>query len=212
MAKKHKVFIVDDHPILVDGLTKMINHEKDMEFCGSASSCREALEEIASAKPDIAIIDINLKDSSGLDLITSLSIPVLVLSMHDENVYAERALLAGARGYIMKEEKAEKMVHAIRHILSGQIYLSPNITTKILDRRIGKSISDSPLETLSNREIAVFQMVGEGFTRREIAQKLFLSPKTIDSYYSHIKEKLNLKNNQELIRKATLHVHSPGIK
>lgn len=212
MVKKYQVFLVDDHPILIDGLTKMINHEKDMEFCGSASSYEEALDKITSTKTDIAIVDLNLKGGSGLDLIENISIPVLVLSMHDENVYAERAILAGARGYIMKEEETEKMIYAIRHILSGQIYLSPNITTKILDRRMGKSIPGSPLEVLSNREIVVFQMVGEGFTRKEIAEKLFLSPKTIDTYYSNIKEKLRLRNNQELIRQATLYVHSAGIK
>ena len=207
--RKARILIVDDHPIVRQGLVQMLGHEPDMEACGEAESAAEALKAIAAAAPDAAIVDLSLKDSSGLELLKDIRVryprlPVLVLSVYDESMYAERALRAGARGYMMKEEAAEKVVTAIRRILAGQIYLSEAMASRLLhvlvDGRPDAGLS--PAERLSDRELEVFQLIGQGFGNTEIARRLHLSPKTVETYRGHIKEKLNLSGATELLQHA----------
>lgn len=207
--RKARILIVDDHPIVRQGLVQMLGHEPDMEACGEAESAAEALKAIAAAAPDAAIVDLSLKDSSGLELLKDIRVryprlPVLVLSVYDESMYAERALRAGARGYMMKEEAAEKVVTAIRRILAGQIYLSEAMASRLLhvlvDGRPAAGLS--PAERLSDRELEVFQLIGQGFGNTEIARRLHLSPKTVETYRGHIKEKLNLSGATELLQHA----------
>jgi DNA-binding NarL/FixJ family response regulator len=207
--RKARILIVDDHPIVRQGLVQMLGHEPDMEACGEAESAAEALKAIAAAAPDAAIVDLSLKDSSGLELLKDIRVryprlPVLVLSVYDESMYAERALRAGARGYMMKEEAAEKVVTAIRRILAGQIYLSEAMASRLLhvlvDGRPDAGLS--PAERLSDRELEVFQLIGQGFGNTEIARRLHLSPRTVETYRGHIKEKLNLAGATELLQHA----------
>lgn len=203
------ILLVDDHPIVIEGLTQLINQQQDLIVCGEASDSPGALKAIEALKPNLAIIDISLKSGSGLDLIKSLQqrfpkLPVLVLSMHDESLYAERVLRAGARGYITKQEATEKLITAIRRILDGDIYLNEKVTSKILSRVISTSPAKnlSPVNGLSDRELEVFQLIGQGHGTREIAEMLHLSIKTIETYREHIKEKLKLSNAMELVRHA----------
>jgi DNA-binding NarL/FixJ family response regulator len=207
--QKARILIVDDHPIVRQGLVQMLGHEPDMEACGEAESAAEALKAIAAAAPDAAIVDLSLKESSGLELLKDIRVryprlPVLVLSVYDESMYAERALRAGARGYMMKEEAAEKVVTALRRILAGQIYLSEAMASRLLhvlvDGRPDAGLS--PAERLSDRELEVFQLIGQGFGNTEIARRLHLSPKTVETYRGHIKEKLNLSGATELLQHA----------
>jgi len=207
--RKARILIVDDHPIVRQGLVQMLGHEPDMEACGEAESAAEALKAIAAAAPDAAIVDLSLKDSSGLELLKDIRVryprlPVLVLSVYDESMYAERALRAGAKGYMMKEEAAEKVVTALRRILAGQIYLSEAMASRLLhvlvDGRPDAGLS--PAERLSDRELEVFQLIGQGFGNTEIARRLHLSPKTVETYRGHIKEKLNLSGATELLQHA----------
>jgi DNA-binding NarL/FixJ family response regulator len=207
--RKARILIVDDHPIVRQGLVQMLGHEPDMEACGEAESAAEALKAIAAAAPDAAIVDLSLKDSSGLELLKDIRVryprlPVLVLSVYDESMYAERALRAGAKGYMMKEEAAEKVVTAIRRILAGQIYLSEAMASRLLhvlvDGRPDAGLS--PAERLSDRELEVFQLIGQGFGNTEIARRLHLSPRTVETYRGHIKEKLNLSGATELLQHA----------
>lgn len=197
------------------GYAYLINAEMDLEVCGEADSAPEALEHIPEANPDLVIVDLTLKGMGGLELIKRLQthhddLPALVISMHDESLYADRALRAGARGYIMKSEVESVVVHAIRRILEGGVYVSDTLSTKILLQYTGATPGDgdSPLDQLSDRELEVFEYMGRGFTTREIAEKLALSPKTIDSYRTRVKEKLAIENNSELIRHAVLWVES----
>lgn len=207
--KKAKVFIVDDHPIVRQGLIQLINQETDLIVCGQADTVTAAMEKIDAVKPDIAIVDISLEGRSGIDLIKEVAVkpkalPVLVLSMHDEQLYAERALRAGAKGYVMKEEAPQKLLEAIRQILKGEIYVSKQVNTMLL-RRISKedgALHGSPVEILSDRELEVFQMIGQGKSTRQIAEQLNLSVKTIETYRSHIMEKLDLSNARELVQYA----------
>jgi len=207
--RKARILIVDDHPIVRQGLVQMLGHEADMEACGEAESAAEALKAIAAAAPDAAVVDLSLKDSSGLELLKDIRVryprlPVLVLSVYDESMYAERALRAGARGYMMKEEAAEKVVTAIRRILAGQIYLSEAMASRLLHLLVdGRPAAGlSPAERLSDRELEVFQLIGQGFGNTEIARRLHLSPKTVETYRGHIKEKLNLSGATELLQHA----------
>jgi len=206
---KRKVLIVDDHPIVRQGLAQLINQEKDLEVCGQAEDAHEAIRSIRDLGPDLIIVDISLRDTSGVDLIKDLRIqypdlPILTLSMHDEAVYGERALRAGARGYIMKQEATEKVVTAIRRVLAGEIYVSDDMAAKMVSRLVGgiSRKTGSPIETLSDRELEVFRMIGEGFNTREMAEKLHLSVKTIETYRAHIKDKLALQDASELLRAA----------
>jgi DNA-binding NarL/FixJ family response regulator len=211
VASKRKVFIVDDHPIVREGLAQMINREPDLAVCGDAREMQEALASIDVHKPHILIVDISLNGPDGLDLLKRIrakdpGLPVLILSMHDESIYAERALRAGANGYIMKQEATEKVLIALRRILNREIYVSDRVADKMLHRFVGAGRSDaakgSPLEALSDRELEVLHLIGEGHGTRQIAQELHLSVKTVESYQSHLKEKLSLKNCRELMQYA----------
>lgn len=212
---KRKILIVDDHPIVRDGLIRLIREEQDLTVCGQAEDAHQALKAISESRPDIAIVDITLKSSDGIDLMKSIrsqypKLPVLILSMHDEILYAERALRAGAQGYIMKQEASKKLMVAIHEILSGRIYCSDKISRRVMRKFArGKSdIKDSPIDSLSDRELQVFRLIGCGYRTSEIAKKLYLSVKTIETYRTHIKEKLNLANSAELLRYAILWVNS----
>lgn len=208
-GQKRKVFLVDDHPLVREWLTNLINQQADLTVCGEAESRPQAIQRIAELKPDVAIVDIALKGSSGLELIKDITeicpgLSVLVLSMHDESHYAERALRAGARGYIMKRENTRNVIVAIRRIIEGQLYLSNAIATTMAARLVGAEPpgASSPIEQLSDRELEVFQMLGQGRGTRQISQDLGLSLKTVQAYCARIKEKLNLKSASELLREA----------
>ncbi|MEZ5302266.1 MAG: response regulator transcription factor [Verrucomicrobiales bacterium] len=206
----HRIFIVDDHPISRMGLAQLLRLEQDIEVCGEAGSAREALDRIGESKPDLALIDITLPDKSGLELIKDIAamypkVLTLVLSMHDEQLYAERVLRAGGRGYIMKEAAPEHLSRAIRRVLAGDIYVSDAMSMRLLKLFTGKGperTPASPLERLSDREMEVFQLIGHGKASREIAEQLCISIRTIDAHRAHIKEKLGLKDATELVRYA----------
>lgn len=213
--EKYKVFIVDDHPLVREGLTRFINLQQDMSVCGEASSTHEALKWIPILQPDIVVLDLTLPDSYGLDLIKdmklmSLKALVLIFSMHDESLYAERALRAGAQGYIMKEEESKEVLRALRRILDGGIYLSEKMSAKMLHKLAeGASDENTPPEgMLSDRELQVFESIGRGRGTRQIAEELRISAKTVESYRAHIKVKIGLKNAHELIQHATHWVES----
>ena len=208
-VRKTRIFIVDDHPIVREGLSLMMNREPDMMVCGEAEEATRALQAIAAAKPDVLIVDISLSGPDGLDLLKSIrarypTLPVLILSMHDESIYAERALRAGANGYIMKQEATERVLVAVRQILSKKVYVSDRIANRMLQQYIKGSVSErkSPIADLSDRELEVFRLIGEGHGTRMIADELHLSVKTVESYQAHIKEKLSLKNGRELVQRA----------
>ena len=208
-SKKKTVFIVDDHPLLRQGLALLINRERDLAVCGEAEEAQSAMREITLKRPDILIADISLNGPDGLDLLKNLrtlypSLPVLILSMHDESIYAERALRARANGYIMKQEATEKVLVAVRRILSGDIYLSDRMANKLLHQYISGSAVDmrSRLSTLSDRELEVFRLIGEARSTRQIAEKLHLSIKTVETYQAHIKDKLSLRSGRELVQHA----------
>ncbi len=213
--KKANILIVDDHPIVRQGLTELVNHENDLIVCGQAEDANQAMKAVKELKPDIVIVDISLKETSGMELIKDLNVkypklPLLALSMHDESLYAERVLRAGAKGYIMKAEATEKVIMAIRKILSGEIYISDKMASKMMRKLVGGSseINASPVELLSDRELEVFQLIGKGFGTRQIAERLYLSVKTIETYRAHIKEKLNLEDSAALLRYAIQWINS----
>jgi DNA-binding NarL/FixJ family response regulator len=206
---KKAVFVVDDHPLLRQGLALLINREQDLIVCGEAEEAQAALRAIAEKKPDILIVDISLNGPDGLELLKNLrmlypDLPVLILSMHDESIYAERALRARANGYIMKQEATEKVLVAVRRILGGDIYLSDRMANKLLHHYISGSAADisSGLSVLSDRELEVFRLIGEGRGARQIAEKLHLSVKTVETYQAHIKDKLSLRSGRELVQHA----------
>lgn len=207
--RKYRIFLVDDHPILLQGLVDLINRQKDLEVCGQASRGSEAMEKAPRLKPDLTLVDITLKDGNGIELIKSLkafdpSMKMMVLSMHDERLYAERALRAGARGYIMKEEASENIVSAIQTVMKGEIYLSDHMKKRMLHHLVDgppEEIGFS-LDKLSDRELEVYQLIGNGYGTRQIAEKLNLSVKTIESYRESLKQKLKFADGQELVRHA----------
>jgi DNA-binding NarL/FixJ family response regulator len=206
---KSKVLIVDDHPIVRQGLAQLINQESDFVVCGDAGDIPQALQAIEESKPDVIIVDISLGHTSGIRLIEDLShnfpeLSILALSMHDESIYAERCLKAGAKGYIMKQEPPEKVVSALRKILEGDIYISDKLGTKLLHKFVTKraDTSGSPVELLSNRELEVFQLVGQGLKTRKIAEELNLSVKTVETYIDHIKKKMNFDDSRDLFLHA----------
>jgi DNA-binding NarL/FixJ family response regulator len=208
-VKKKTVFIVDDHPLLRQGLALLVNRERDLAVCGEAEEAQTAMREIVAKKPDILIADISLNGPDGLDLLKSLrmlypNLPVLILSMHDESIYAERALRARANGYIMKQEATEKVLVAVRRILGGDIYLSDRMANKLLHQYISGAPADmsSRLSVLSDRELEVFRLIGEARSTRQIAEKLHLSIKTVETYQAHIKDKLPLHSGRELVQHA----------
>ena len=204
-----RIVIVDDHPVVRLGLRQMLADEPDYEICGEAEGAPEALSVIDAACPDLVIVDVSLKNGSGLDLVKQLaardrSINVLVSSMHDETLFAERALRAGAKGYINKEEAVDCMVEALRRVHSGAIYLSQSMTDRLLQSIASGDLENgkAPLEQLSDREMEVFELIGQGLTTRGTAGHLGLSVKTVETYRENIKTKLNLENNNELICRA----------
>ena len=206
---KSTVYIIDDHPLLVQGLSDLINAQPDLEVVGTSGDWTVALKHLQKNEPSIVVLDITLENSNGVEVLKNLKVhfpglKVLMLSMHDENLYAMRSLKAGAAGYIMKAEATEKVVTAIRKILSGEVYLSDSMAKKMMSQLVGrrKDTGGSPLEDLSDRELEVFQMIGEGLTTRQIAEKLHLSVKTVETHRAHIKEKLNLSNSTELVQHA----------
>jgi DNA-binding NarL/FixJ family response regulator len=209
IKRKRKIFIVDDHPIVRRGLSQMINQETDLTVCGEADSAQHALESLKKSQPDLMIVDISLQGIDGIELIKIIktryeNLPVLVVSMHDESLFAERALRVGAKGYIMKQEAIEKMMEAIRRVLRGELYISEGVSANIVKRFInGKAEnSQSAIEILSDRELEVFQLIGQGVGTRQIADNLNVSIKTVESYRANIKEKLKLKNATELMKHA----------
>jgi DNA-binding NarL/FixJ family response regulator len=204
---KTQVLIVDDHPVVRDGLTTIINHERDLNVCGEADDAHEALKAVTELKPDVVVVDISLKNSDGIELTKSIKavhpkLSVIVLSVHDESVYAERALLAGAKAYLMKDAVSENIVKAIRTVLSGEIYVSNTISKKFLHKIAGDKAgtTKTPIENLSDREFEIFRLIGEGYKASQIAKQLHLSTKTIETYRSRIKEKINLPNATELLQ------------
>ena len=212
---KHTVLIVDDHPVVRQGLAQLINQEKDLEVRGYAEDAYQAMQAIKDVQPDMVIVDISLKDTSGIDLVKDMKIqypnlPILILSMHDESLYAERALRAGAKGYIMKHEATERVITAIRRVLVGEIYVSDTMAAKMVSKLATGAApqSASPVENLSDRELEVFRLIGEGHKTRDVADKLHLSVKTIETYRAHIKEKLGFKDGNELFRFAVEWVNS----
>jgi len=214
-GQRNRIFIVDDHPIVRKGLAQLINQEPDMVVCGEAENAQNALELLKRIRPDLAIVDISLQGIDGIELIKKIkdrdiNLPILVVSMHDESLFAERALKVGAKGYIMKQEAIEKMMEAIRKVIKGEVYVSERVSATIVKKFIdGKAESSrSPMEVLSNRELEVFQLIGQGFGTRQIAGELNVSIKTVESYRANIKEKLNLRNAAELIRHAVHYVDS----
>jgi len=209
IASKRKVFIVDDHPIVREGLALMINREIDLAVCGDAEEASCVLSRIEDLHPDLIIVDISLHGPDGLDLLKNIRavhphLPVLILSMLDEVLYAERALLAGANGYIMKQEATERVLIAIRRILEGEVYLSDRMANRMLHRFVGGDHAPqaSPIADLTDRELEVFRLIGDGCGTRQIAEALHISIKTVESYQAHIKEKLSLKNSRELVQRA----------
>jgi len=213
--KKIRIFIVDDHPIVYEGLQMLIKDEQDMEVCGTADNANSAIQEIPGQKPDIVIADISLKGGiSGIDMIKMIKsqhpgLCILALSMHDETLYAERAIRAGARGYIMKNEMTGTIVRAIRQIIGGKLYLSESMSSRLLDelifdqaKRIGHSI-----EKLTDRELEILELIGRGHRTSDIAKQLNVSVKTIDTHRLRIKKKLKLKNSAELVKYAIEWVH-----
>jgi DNA-binding NarL/FixJ family response regulator len=210
-AKKSKsrILLVDDHPIVRQGLAELIDHEKDLSICGTAEDIHKALDLVTELKPDLVIVDISLRGSNGLELLKNIKVRypkqvVLMLSMHDESLYAVRALRAGAAGYVMKQEATETLITAIQQVLRGEIYLSERMEKKMMQQLVGgpSARTGSPLEDLSDRELEVFNLIGQGHGTRQIAEELHLSIKTIESHRAHIKEKLNLKNATELVQHA----------
>jgi DNA-binding NarL/FixJ family response regulator len=208
-SAKAKIFLVDDHPIVRQGLGLLINREADLVVCGEADGAPAALQGIASLQPDLMVIDISLDGPDGIELLKTIRVkdpilPVLNLSMHEESTYAERSLRAGANGYIMKQEATERVLVAIRRILDGKVYLSERLTNRMLEQFVhgaGTSKKD-PLGTLSDRELEVYRLIGAGHGTRKIAEELHVSVKTVESYQAHIKEKLSLRNARELVQHA----------
>jgi DNA-binding NarL/FixJ family response regulator len=211
-SQKKRVFIVDDHPLVREWLTALINQQPDLTVCGEAPTAIEAIRAITDSKPDVAIVDISLKDSCGIELIKALketcpALTVLVLSMHEESRYAEHALRAGAGGYIMKRETTKKVIEAIRRVMEGKFYISDAIAQTITTQFVeGKTLATlSPVEQLSDRELAVFELIGQGLGTRQIAETLRVSMKTVQAYCARTKEKLNLRSATELLREAVRH-------
>jgi len=206
---KAKIFLVDDHPLVREWLTNLIHQQPDLVVCGEAETAPQALETIAKLKPEVAIVDISLKAGSGIELIKNIKalrppVAVIVLSMHDENLYAERALRAGARGYIMKRETAKKVIVGIRQVLEGNLYLSEHLTAIFAEKFLhGEHPGAAPsIAKLSDRELEVFQLLGEGYETRQIAESLHVSIKTVQAFCARIKEKLKLNSATELLREA----------
>lgn len=209
MKIRKKILIVDDHPVVIEGLKMLINKNESFTVCGEAMDATAAMKDIRISMPDLVIVDISLEGKSGIGLVSEIrqynpKLPVLVLSMYSESLFAERVLRAGARGYIMKKEMPEVLINAISQVLNGEIYLSKKMSTHLFDKLLsGKKVSKaSPIERLTDREYEVFQSIGKGLTTKEIAESLHLSKNTIETHRERIREKLALKDTRELLRYA----------
>jgi DNA-binding NarL/FixJ family response regulator len=222
-AKNKKSFkrllIVDDHPMMRTGLAQLIDNEGDLKVCAEADNAGQAINAVAKQKFDLALVDISLPDKNGLELIKDLralnpDLPILVVSMHDEMIYAERVLRAGARGYIMKQEGGEKFLHAIRQVLAGHVYVSEKMSARILENLSGSQVgtASSPVRRLSDREFEVFQLIGQGVSTGDIALRLRLSIKTVEVHRANIKQKLSLSTATELVHYAVRWLDSQGPK
>ena len=208
-AEKKKILIVEDHPVFRAMLAQLIEKKLGMTVCGQADNIQEAITLIERTRPDAAIVDLTLQGPSGLELIKDLKarhhhLPVLVLSMHEEHLYAERVLRAGAKGYVSKQEEPAEVVEAIREVMNGRTYVSKRVNRAILDRlgHADKAVRPSGMDLLSDREVEVFQLVGRGLNSRSISTELHLEPSTVDSYRARIKQKLGIKNAAELYHRA----------
>jgi len=221
MAEKNKhrmrLLVIDDHPMMRNGLAQLIDNESDLKVCAEADTAGQAIEIVAKQKFDLALCDISLPDKNGLELIKDLralnpQLPILVVSMHDEMIYAERVLRAGGRGYIMKQAGGIKFLHAIRQVLAGQIYVSEKMASRILEIFSGRNTKseNSPVAKLSDREFEVFQLIGNGKGTRAIAEQLHLSIKTVEVHRANIKQKLNIKTATDLVRFAVRWADSEG--
>lgn len=208
---KSRVLLVDDHPIVRRGIADLLNAEKNLEVCGEAANMQDAFALAGKLKPDLAIVDVSLDGNNGIELMKTFSgryaeLPLLAYSMHDETIYAERALRAGAKGYVMKEASPETLLAAIAQVLGGKIYLSEAMSDRLLGKWVGAGASASPtalpIDKLSDRELEVLQCMGKGLGTAQIADKLCLSVKTIETYREHLKQKLNLGSGHELLRYA----------
>jgi DNA-binding NarL/FixJ family response regulator len=209
----NRILIVDDHPMMREGLRTLISRERDLTVCGEAETAGQALDAVASLKPDLVLVDITLPGRNGIELIKDIcalqhALLILIISIHDESLYAERVLHAGARGYIMKQESGPAIIQAIRQVLVGRIYLSDKMSARILENVAGKRAKASPIERLSDRELEVFHLIGRGKSTVQIAEELHLSTKTIESHRANVKEKLNLRTMPELISFASRWVES----
>jgi DNA-binding NarL/FixJ family response regulator len=209
VAGKSRVFIVDDHPLVREGLTNLMNGQDDLIVCGEAKNSAQAIDGIMKTRPDVALIDISLENESGLELVKQLAgqfpqVALIVLSMHDEGLYAERALRAGARGYVMKHETSSSVLASIRQVLEGGVYISERIINRMATRftSAGEPVVRSPVERLSNRELEIFRLLGQGRTTSQIAEDLHLSLKTVQAYCARAKEKFGVTSLTELLRAA----------
>ncbi len=212
-ASRRRILLVDDHPLLRKGLSELINQEPDLMVAGEAEDGPQALQVLAQTRFDLAIVDISLPGVDGIEVLKSLKerypdLPALVVSMHDESLFAERALRAGARGFIMKQEAVESILTAVRRVLAGQIYVSERIATRMLKKLVDGDARPSArtLDVLTDRELTIFRLIGQGYGTRQIAEQLHLSAKTVESHRAHIKEKLDLASGTELVRYACLWV------
>jgi len=207
-AVKKKIFLIDDHAILRDGLRKLIESEKDLEICGEASSGKEAVEGMMESRPHAVILDISLPGTNGIEWIKSFRVrfpllKILVLSMHDEVIYAERALRAGAKGYVMKNESSQLVLEALRKVLDDKLFLSPSASARLLANMVTQPNDPvSGLRKLTDRELEILDLVGQGLSTAEISRKLSVSPKTVESHRGNLRRKLSLRSGAELIRFA----------
>jgi DNA-binding NarL/FixJ family response regulator len=215
--KFKRILLVDDHPLMRRGQADLLSREQDLMVCGEAGTARDAMEAIAKLKPDLVLVDMALPDKDGLELIKDIQalhpgLPVVAMSMQDESLYAARVLRAGGRGYVMKQEAPERLAAAIRTVLNGQVALSPRMSAKMLESMVGPSgrVASGPESKLTDRELEVMCLYGEGWSTEEIAQRLHLSPKTVDVHRMHIKEKLGFKTTPEFQRFAIRWVASQG--
>ena len=206
-SKKSRIFVVDDHPVVRDGLRGLIEQEHDLVVCGESGEAAGALTGIQAAQPDLILVDLSLQEGSGMELLKDLavqhpSLPVLILSMHDEMIYAERALRAGARGYVMKGSTSQQVITAIRRVLSGKVFISDGVMSSIATK-LGRPKSDRPpIHRLSDRELQVFEFLGQGLSTSEIAERMHLSVKTVQVYFARLKDKFGVAKAKELLREA----------
>jgi DNA-binding NarL/FixJ family response regulator len=214
--KKSRILIIDDHAMVREGVAEIIKHEPDLDVCGTATTANEGMLAVKKLQPDLVLVDITLPGKNGIEFIKDVravypELRILVMSMHDESLYADRVLRAGGRGYIRKQEGGDKLIEAMRQVLRGEIAVSARMTGRILETLSGRKKMDSPLENLSDRELEVFQLIGQGKTMKQIANELHLSPKTIEVHRSRIREKLHVASAAELISYAARWSETQGV-